>query len=105
MATSKITNTEGIATSQITTGAGTNIRIDLCKNNKSVMLLFAGGGYTADANETLATVPEGFRPYNAVDYKDVLTNHRISILTNGKITCSEALSNQALRGSVTYICQ
>ena len=60
---------------------------------------------TASAEETLWTLPEGFRPVVKQDFLDSYSKKRIQIYTNGKISCSEALNGAYIRWCIMYIFQ
>lgn len=92
-----------VSQTTVTSGQGTNVSIGFVKINRICMVRFANGNYTASANETLATVPEGYRPYLNVDGLESYGGKRIQISTSGAISCISALSNTPVRGTFVYI--
>ena len=49
-------------------------------------------------------IPAGFRPIENCEIKEALYNKRITVTTDGKVICNEALSGTNLRFSGCYIC-
>ena len=92
-----------LTTTTVTTGAGAGILIYLAKIGHVCTIRLADGTYTAAANNTLVTLPEGFRPLYDVDVLDTFGRKRIFCNPQGVIVCNEALNNTSLRGSFTYI--
>lgn len=58
---------------------------------------------TAGAGEAFATFPDELKPNDIVEFKDSYSGKRIQIATNGDVSCTEALSNTAIRGTLTYV--
>ena len=75
------------------------------KMGRVVYLIFDKNSVTADADETIATIPEGFRPIYSITVLDSLNKIRLSIASTGNIKAAEPISNKNIRGGVTYICE
>ena len=58
---------------------------------------------TAGAGVAFVTFPDELKPNNIVEFKDSYSGKRIQIATNGAVSCTEALSNTAIRGTLTYV--
>ena len=102
MASGKICNTYAGYTESVTTGSGTSITVFFRKVGRVCQMRLSNGTYTANANETLITIPDGFIPAENLDFRDTYSNKRL--MGSGKyLYCPESLSSTILRGIVTYI--
>lgn len=83
------------------------------KVGRFVYISCAAGSYFCDAGDSIKTgsatgtpwiLPEGFRPLMQCEIKEALNAKRITVLTDGRVTCNEALSNTNLRFSGMFVC-
>ena len=58
---------------------------------------------TAGAGVAFATFPDELKPNHIVEFKDSYSGKRIQINTSGAVSCTEALSNAPIRGTLTYV--
>lgn len=68
-----------------------------------VATLHFGNQVTAGAGVSFLTLPNSLKPNYVVDFRDTYGNKRIQIDINGNVSCTEALSNAYIRGTVTYV--
>lgn len=97
MANSTIKNPNAVSQDTTVTGAR------CYKTGRVVYLNIDKNGVTAEADETITTIPEGYRPIYSVSFRESLNNYRLNVATNGKIMALETISNKNIRGGITYI--
>lgn len=99
MANSTIKNPNAVISNTAVAGAR------CYKTGRVVYLIIDKNAVTANVGETIATVPEGFRPIFGVSFRESLNDYRINVAINGNIDAAEAISNKNIRGGITYICE
>lgn len=99
MANSKIINPYNVTQNTTVTGAR------CYKTGRVVYLIIDKNNVTANADDTIATIPEGFRPIYPISFRESLHNYRPSVSSDNGITALESIPNEHIRGGITYICE
>ena len=73
------------------------------KSGNVITLKFGINGVTANATVNLLQLPNDCKPWVDFDFKEAFTGKRFFVTADGYIKFEEALSNQNLRGSFTYV--
>jgi hypothetical protein len=105
MAVSNVNNAWTQSTTSVNEGKGTSITVEIRKAGLMVVVTFINGSFTATADQSIITIPTGYRPNRKIDVLDTYGKKRLLIDTDGTVVTKETLSAEPIRGSFTYIAQ
>ena len=75
------------------------------KTGRVVYLIIDKNNVTANVDDTIATIPEGYRPIYPISFRESLHNYRLSVSSDNGLTALEPISGEHIRGGITYICE
>lgn len=103
--TDRVVSSGGVKSALTTNTISTGTTGLYAKKCVSIVMLTSGdtSRVTADANETIWTLPASLRPLEYVEFLNVVNQERLVITPTGMIRSTVALDNVLLRFTVTYL--